>query len=109
MLALSGCGSKSGIFFKKRNKIYICERSSSHILFINKILKEEYRKYGINFSIDKRIIKRELNEYQQSNIILVPSKFAQNTFRKYNIFKTKVITFPSDNGIFKLINKKKKI
>jgi len=108
LLALSGCGSKSGIFFKKRNKIYICERSSSHILFINKILKEEYRKYGINFSIDKRIIKRELNEYQQSNIILVPSKFAQNTFRKYNIFKTKVITFPSDNGIFKLINKKKK-
>lgn len=107
LLALSGCGLKSGIFFKENNKIYICERSSSHILFINEILKEEYAKYGIKFNIDQRIIKRELKEYEQSDFVLVPSKFAQNTFKKYNIFKTKVITFPSDNKIFKSINKKK--
>src|SRR5210317_1692418 len=30
LLALSGCGLKSGNFFKENNKIYICERSSSH-------------------------------------------------------------------------------
>ena len=107
LLALSGCGLKSGNFFKENNKIYICERSSSHILFINEILKEEYAKYGIKFNIDKRIIKRELKEYKQSDFVLVPSKFAQNTFKKYNIFKTKVLTFPSNNKIFKSKNKKK--
>ena len=107
LLALSGCGLKSGNFFKENNKIYICERSSSHILFINEILKEEYAKYGIKFNIDQRIIKRELKEYEQSDFVLVPSKFAQNTFKKYNIFKTKVLTFPSNNKIFKSKNKKK--
>jgi len=107
LLALSGCGLKSGNFFKENNKIYICERSSSHILFINEILKEEYAKYGIKFNIDQRIIKRELKEYEQSDFVLVPSKFAQNTFKKYNIFKTKVLTFPSNNMIFKSKNKKK--
>ena len=107
LLALSGCGLKSGNFFKENNKIYICERSSSHILFINEILKEEYAKYGIKFNIDQRIIKRELKEYEQSDFVLVPSKFAQNTFKKYNIFKTKVLTFPSNNKIFKSLNKKK--
>ena len=107
LLSLSGCGVESGKLFKKKNKIFICERSSSHILFANKILKEEYKKYKINFSIDQRIIKRELAEYKNADFVLVPSKFVEKTFKDYNFYNTKVLSFPSNNKIFKMINKNK--
>ena len=107
LLSLSGCSVDSGKFFKNKNKIYICERSSSHILFANKILKEEYKKYKINFSIDKRIIKRELIEYKNADFVLVPSKFVEKTFSDYNFYNTKVLSFPSNNKIFKINNQNK--
>ena len=99
-LALSGTGLNTGIKFRKHNKIYICERASSHISFAINILKKEYKKFGINYEVDRKIIDREIEEYKSANFILVPSRFVQKTFEQYGLYNTKIINFASNNKIF---------
>jgi len=79
-LALSGGGLETGKLFKKRNKIYICERSSAHMLEQQEILRNEYLKYNIHFNIDPWAMDRELKEYKEANFILVPSEFCRSSF-----------------------------
>jgi len=108
-LSLSTTGLETGKLMKKQNKIYICERSSSHIIFQNKILEEEYKNLGLDYlPIDKWFIERELEEYENSDFILVPSKFVENTFIEKKIYKSKVINFGSyESSFFPIKNFKK--
>jgi glycosyltransferase involved in cell wall biosynthesis len=94
---------------KKQKKIYICERASSHIVFQNEILKEEYNSLGLDYlPIDQWFIDRELAEYEKSDFILVPSNFVEKTFIDKKIFKSKVINFGSYNdSFFPILNFKK--
>ena len=83
-LSLSGTGLNTGKEIKKNNKIYICERSSSHILQSQKILSEEYKELNQStLKINKWIIERELQEYNESDIILVPSLYVKRSFENY--------------------------
>ncbi len=95
-IGLSKTGLETGKLIKKQNKIYVCERSSSHITFQNEILKNEYSKLGLKYSsINKWFIDRELAEYDNADIILTPSRFVEKTFLKHDIKKAKVINFGS--------------
>ena len=95
-IGLSKTGLETGKLIKKQNKIYVCERSSSHIAFQNEILKNEYNELGLKYRpINKWFIDRELEEYENADIILTPSKFVEQTFIKYNVKKAKVINFGS--------------
>lgn len=95
-IGLSKTGLETGKLIKKHNKIYVCERSSSHIIFQNEILSEEYNHLGLNYTpINSWFVERELEEYDNADIILVPSNFVENTFLKYNIRKSRVINFGS--------------
>ncbi len=87
----SGMALRSIRSAKKNGKITILERASSHILFQNQILKEEYSKYGIDFNIDQRVIQKELLEYQESDYINVPSDFVRDSLIEYGISKDKII------------------
>ena len=72
----------------KNNKIYICERTSAHIILQEKILAEEYKEFNQpKFIINKWVIDRELEEYEEADIILVPSLFVKKSFEKFNINK----------------------
>ena len=94
LIALSQVGLNSGKKMIKKNKIYICERSSSHIVHQNNILLDEYNEYTKKkFKIDNWFVERELEEYESADIILVPSNFVKKTFDKFNINKTKVLNF----------------
>ncbi len=79
---------------KASGKICILERGSSHIVYQNKILQEEYKKFGFNFSIDKRIIEKELKEYQEADYISIPSLFVKNSFIENNVPEQKLILNP---------------
>lgn len=68
----------------------IVERGSSHILHQNNILTEEYEKFGIRFSIDPRVIEKELKEYEEADYISVPSTFAKRSFLNYGIHESKL-------------------
>ena len=109
LLALSGSGLNSGKKIKKNNKIYVCERSSAHIVSQNNILSEEYKKYtNKNFKINSWFIERELEEYENADIILTPSTFVKNTFGKSLSNKTKVLEFGADINNFFVIDDESK-
>ncbi len=65
---------------KKKGMFTIVERGSSHIVIQNKILKEEYKRYGIRFSINHLLIQREIKEYEEADYIAVPSFFVRDSF-----------------------------
>ena len=97
----SSCGLKSGLKMKEKNKIYICERTSTHIDYQNNILKEEYKNLGLKYhEIDNWKIEREKEEYAQSDIILVPSRFVKNTFENKYLKKIRVLEFGVNTKIF---------
>ncbi len=79
---------------KKNGKISIVERGSSHILFQNNILKEEYRKFGKDFQIHPKVIEKELKEYEEADFISIPSLFAKDTFLEYGIDEKKLFHNP---------------
>lgn len=79
---------------KKKGKKTIVERGSSHILYQEKILKEEYAKFGKPFNIDPRGIKKELQEYEEADIISIPSTFVKNTFLEYGVSEEKLFVNP---------------
>jgi len=58
----------------------ILERGSSHIEYQNEILKEEYKRFGMDFAIHPAVIEKELAEYQEADFVSVPSTFVKNSF-----------------------------
>jgi glycosyltransferase involved in cell wall biosynthesis len=106
-LSLSGGGLETGKLFKKKKKLYICERGSTHILEQQEILRNEYLKYNINFNIDAWTIDRELKEYQEATFVLVPSNFAKDSFLKYKIRNLEVIPYAANLDKFYSLPKEK--
>jgi glycosyltransferase involved in cell wall biosynthesis len=79
---------------KGKGMITILERSSSHILFQNEILQEEYKKFGIDFSIHPSVIKKELLEYQEADMISIPSDFVRDSFIAQGFDQKKLMVNP---------------
>ncbi|MDR3414433.1 MAG: glycosyltransferase family 4 protein [Formivibrio sp.] len=99
-LALSGSGFVSGPAAQANGAKYICDRGSSHILFQDQILREEYRRYGVNIpSIDPRTILRELTEYALADAITVPSEFVRKTFIDLGVDPRRVRKIPYGSNI----------
>ena len=85
----------------RKAKLYgartIIERGSTHIVYQQNILREEYQRFGIqknppqNF---QKLIDKELAEYSEADYISVPSLFAKKTFRDHGIPDRKIIHVP---------------
>lgn len=79
--ALSGVGRESGRAARARGIVHVCDRSSSHIVFQDRILQAEYDRLGLPFAgIDPRVIEKECAEYTMADAVIVPSGFAQRSF-----------------------------
>ena len=97
LVGWSGNTEKSFLKVLKNNNkvIKLLERGSSHILFQDKILTEEYKIFSSNRkAIDQKIIDKELREYNLADYIIVPSEFARNTFLQNNFKDEKIIKIP---------------
>jgi len=79
---------------KNKNVITILERGSCHILFQTEILEEEYDLYGKKFIRSTETIEREMQEYEMSDYISTPSKFAAGTIQARGISKEKILINP---------------
>jgi glycosyltransferase involved in cell wall biosynthesis len=75
---------------KRKGMTTILERGSSHILYQDRILQEEYRRFGKKFSVHPYVIKKELLEYQEADFISIPSTFVKNTFLEEGIDENKL-------------------
>ncbi len=102
---LSGFGLKSLNKFKKKfGGIAICDRGSSHIVYQQEIIRQEFEYWGISpRNIDPRMIERELEEYDSCDAILVPSDFVLNSFLEKKIPRYKLFKAPYgvDLNLFK--------
>lgn len=76
---------------KKLGMKTIVERGSSHIEYQNRILSEEYKKFNRDFSIDQRVIEKELKEYDAADFISIPSFFVKRTFLEMGVPSNKLI------------------
>ncbi len=85
----------------KKNKMKtIVERGSTHIVYQDEILREEYRRFGINFSVHPFVIEKELQEYEEADYISVPSFFVKKTFLEKKIPGQKIIMNPFGSSSF---------
>lgn len=73
----------------------VVERGSSHIVFQDEIMREEYGKWGVPYQpIDSRIWEKEIQEYEECDYITVQSSFAEQTFAEQGVPREKVIKMP---------------
>ncbi len=95
LIALSGSGRFSGKKMQSIGGVHICDRGSSHIRYQDETLKEEYEKWGLKYQgIDKKIIYRGENEYNEADFITVPSEFVKQSFIQKGIDKKKLVKIP---------------
>ena len=95
VIALSGLGLKTGRTIQWRGGCYVCDRGSSHILYQDRILREEYQRWGDRFvGIDPRGIAKEEYEYEAADAITVPSEFARRSFLEMGVPPSKLRKVP---------------
>lgn len=93
---------------KNYNCFKILERGSTHILFQNEILKEEYDLLGLKPNLpSSHIIEVEQEEYKIADHIMVPSEFAKNTFIKKGFDGSKISKVPYGVNLSLFKSKKK--
>jgi glycosyltransferase involved in cell wall biosynthesis len=77
---------------RKLGAVTVLERGSSHIQYQDDILRDEYDRFGINPVLPhEKIIEKELNEYEETDYISVPSSYVYNTFIEQGIPEHKLV------------------
>jgi glycosyltransferase involved in cell wall biosynthesis len=82
----------------------VVTRASSHINTQNRIMLEEYKRFGYNsVPIHPWVIKKSLAEFKETDYVTVPSQFAFNTFidEGYPEYKLILNPFGVDTEKFK--------
>jgi len=80
-VGLSGSALLSGRTARSRGAKYVCDRGSSHIRVQDRLLREEHEIWGEPyFGIDPRTIEAEEAEYEEADLVTVPSTFSVESF-----------------------------
>lgn len=78
-----------------KGKKVILDRPCSHIVVQNRLLEGEFRYSGVPFpGIDPRVIRQELQEYEEADVITVPSDFAKRSFLEMGFADDRVVVVP---------------
>jgi starch synthase len=110
---LSACGLRTHRMARQRyGALTVCDRGSSHIVYQDRILREEYERWGVPYKhIDERVIEQEQQEYAECDIITVPSTFVCKSFISEGISAEKLrkISFGVDLELFRPVKKKDEV
>ena len=89
-------GLKSHRVAKERyGALTVCDRGSSHILFQDQILAEEYARCLVPYrAINPGAVERELEEYEICDLVAVPSEFVRRTFIENGVPEKKLVKLP---------------
>ena len=94
-IGIAGAGLKTGRLVQQRGGSYICDRGSSHARFQDRIVTEEYLRWGVTLRPnDERDTLREEQQYALADAITVPSSFARRTFIEMGVPPEKIRTIP---------------
>ncbi|TNM65320.1 glycosyltransferase family 4 protein [Aliirhizobium smilacinae] len=95
LIALSGQGYKSGRRAKSVGGRYICDRGSTHIRYQDRLLREEHRRWKVEWSgVDPLVIAKEEKEYELADLISIPSTFCETSFVEMGVDPAKLRRIP---------------
>jgi starch synthase len=76
-----GAGIETGRVAKRRGILYVCDTGTTHVRYRNNVLAEEYQRNGLgNRAYNKDVFSRQLEEYSEADFIVVPSRYARDSF-----------------------------
>ncbi len=93
---LSSFGLKTQREAKERyGAVTVCDRGSAHILHQDALYAEEFARWDVPYRpMDRRIVNRELREYEHADLILVPSRFVFRSFLERGTPEQKLAKVP---------------
>lgn len=109
-MILSWSGFAVEAFRENARAFKVLIRDSCHILEQTKVLQREYQELNLQFPDHRKIIARELLEYELADKIIVPSNLAKDTFIEngFRGSKIEVIRLGADLDVFKPLLEKKR-
>ena len=95
-VAMSGAGLRTGRLVQDRGGLFICDRGSTHQVYQERIVAEEFLRWGVHSrsNADPRDVAREEAIYSQADIVTVPSNFAAKSFIVQGVPSDKVRIVP---------------
>jgi glycosyltransferase involved in cell wall biosynthesis len=73
----------------------VLERGSTHILTQQALLAEEHRRWGADTPpVDRRLLARQLAEYDEAEYISVPSRFVLESFLAHGFARERLVQLP---------------
>jgi glycosyltransferase involved in cell wall biosynthesis len=73
----------------------VLERGSTHILTQYALIAEEYRRWNCPAApIDRRLVDRQVREYDEAEYISVPSRFAHQSFLDRGVAAARLLLLP---------------
>lgn len=94
-VGLSGAGLLTGRRLQRNGAKYVCDTGSSHIRSQNELLTQERERWcGGNENAHPQVIERAEAEYEQADLITVPSSFSARSFSKFGVPYSKLCVLP---------------
>jgi glycosyltransferase involved in cell wall biosynthesis len=94
-IGLSGVGLITGTKVQQRGGVYVCDRGSTHLRYQDRLIRDEYQRYGLPFNENsEQKIAEEEAEYERADAITVPSSFSRRSFVEMGIPASKVHQIP---------------
>ncbi len=94
-VAISGAGLKTGRRVQERGGRFVCDRGSTHQRYQERVLREEYERWGMEGDAKApHIAVREEEIYAAADAITVPSTMAKRSFVEMGVAAEKVHVIP---------------
>lgn len=87
-------GLISGAEAQKKGMLYVCDRGCTHMAWRERILQEENERLGLKPHRKPMTYEREIAEYHQADLIVVPSQFVADSFISEGISREKLAIVP---------------
>ena len=95
LIAIAGAGLKTGRLVQQRGGRFICDRGSTHQRWQERIVSEEYKRWGVDLPVsDIRDTVREEEIYATADAITVPSTFALRSYLEMGVPREKLHVIP---------------
>ena len=95
LVGISGSSLQAGQDLQARGGRFVCDRGSTHQRFQERIVAEEYARWGVKRPVsDERDTRREEAIYAVADAITVPSSFARRSFLEMGTPPEKVHVIP---------------
>ena len=95
LIGISGSSLLTGQLVQSRGGRFICDRGSTHQVFQERVLREEYARWGVPLAPEMpHIGLREEKIYAMADAITVPSSVARRSFLQMGLAPGKVEVIP---------------